>query len=509
MMPKRLTSFIAVLFMGLCPSYAHGDAPTKGVDAVINDYFAPVSDAIFSTVFTTIPIAGQDLPLVLIWLAAASVFLTLYLGFVNFRGFGHGILLIKRAIKHQDLDSMGATGHINRFQALTTTLSATVGLGNIGGVAIAISAGGPGATIWMIFMGLFGMTTKFVESTLGITYRRSNEAGRVSGGPMYYLEEGFNRLNLPRAGKALGIMFAICCVGASLGAGNLFQSNQAYSQFIVVTGGVDSWFVGKGWLFGTIMAILVGIVIIGGVRRIGEFTSRIVPFMGGIYLISAILVLVVNYDQVPSAFGVILREAMAPQAGIGALLGTLFQGMQRGAFSNEAGFGSAAIAHSAVKVNTPVSQGFVAMLEPFIDTVVVCTATALVIVVSGAYQDTTGLSGVELTSRGFESVIDWFPILLAIAVILFAFSTMLGWSYYGTKCFAYLFGRSRTAEMLFKLVFCGFIIIGASAELSAVISFADGMFFLMTIPNLIGVYLLAPEVKAHMTRYWDKVQELT
>ncbi len=508
-MIKRLISFAFSFLLASMPKLGYADAPTVGIDAIINDYFAPVSDAIFSTVFTTIPIAGQDLPLVLIWLAMASVFLTLYLGFINFRGVGHGLLLIKRAIKHQDLDSMGATGHINRFQALTTTLSATVGLGNIGGVAIAISAGGPGATIWMIAMGLFGMTTKFVEATLGITYRRANDAGRVSGGPMYYLEEGFDRINLPGLGKILAIMFAICCVGASLGAGNLFQSNQAYSQFIVVTGGAESWFVGKGWLFGLVMAILVGVVIIGGVRRIGEFTSRIVPFMGGIYLISAILVLIVNYQQVPSAFGVIFNDAFTPEAGIGALLGTLFQGMQRGAFSNEAGFGSAAIAHSAVKVNTPVSQGFVAMLEPFIDTVIVCTSTALVIVVSGAYLNTTGLSGVELTSRGFESVIDWFPMLLAVAVILFAFSTMLGWSYYGTKCFAYLFGRSRTAETIFKLVFCGFIVIGASSELSAVISFADGMFFLMTIPNLIGVYILAPEVKSHMTRYWNKVQELT
>ena len=370
-----------------------------------------------------------------------SIVFTIYMRFVNIRGFRMAIDIV-RGIYSNPNDK----GEVSHFQALTAALSGTVGLGNIAGVAIAISLGGPGATFWMIIAGLLGMSSKFVECTLGVKYRIENADGSVSGGPMYYLSRGFAEKGWPGLGKVLAVFFAVMCIGGSIGGGNMFQVNQAFQQFEAVTGGTESFIHGQGWIFGLVMALLVAVVIIGGIKSIAKVTDKIVPFMCGIYVLAALVILFGNFTRIPEAFGLIFAGAFSPMAISGGIVGVLIQGFKRAAFSNEAGIGSASIAHSAVKTNEPVTEGLVALLEPFIDTVIVCTMTALVIVITGTVDGGgvwqplgAGGDGIHLTSTAFSSVITWFPIILAVAVILFAFSTMITWSYYGIKSWKYLF----------------------------------------------------------------------
>ena len=432
----------------------------------------------------------KQMPFIIIWLIIGSIFFTFYTRFINIRGFKHAIDLLRGKY-----DKPGSKGQINHFQALMTALSATVGLGNIAGVAVAISMGGPGATLWIFLFGFFGMATKFVESTLGVKYRMMNNNGEVFGGPMYYLKMALSKKNKPILGQILAVLFAIFCVLGSFGAGNMFQSNQAFQQISAVF----AIFQGTELLFGIVLAILVGLVIIGGIKSIARVTSKVVPLMIVIYVSFALIIVLYNIDQIGVAFGKIFQGAFDPEAAKGGLIGVLIIGIRRAVTSNEAGVGSAAIAHASVKTDNPITEGFVALLGPFIDTVVICTLTALVIIFTG--YDSSSLIGAKLTSAAFSSIFPWFQYVLSIAIFLFAFSTLLSWPYYGLKAFNFLFGKSKWVTNLYKVLTLIFIIIGCTSELGAVIDFTDFMMMSMAFPNLIGMYFLAPEILKDLKAY--------
>jgi AGCS family alanine or glycine:cation symporter len=469
------------------------------VDQQINDFFAPVSEFALGTVLYSVNIGGIDIRLLVLWFIVAAVFFTLYLGFVNFRHFRHGL-----ACALGKFDDEKDDGQINSFQALMASLSGTVGLGNIAGVAAALSVGGAGAIFWMVVMGLLNMSVKFAEVTLGVAYRQhedKDDYSRLYGGPMYYLRDGLAKKGLAVPGKILGIMFALCCIAGAIGGGNMFQANQAFQQVVNITGGETGFMADKGWLFGIGLSVLVGIVIIGGIKSIAAVASRIVPFMGIMYVCAALVVLAVQFDHIPGAFGQIFDGAFTLKAGLGGLVGGLLIGVQRAAFSNESGLGTAAIVYAAARAHHPVAQGMASMIGPFIDTVVVCTATALVILVSDMLEHGNGIEGVELTSRAFATGLSWFPYMLALAVFLFAYSTLITFAYYGVKCLTFIFGQNDALEMGFKVVFCLFTIIGASMNFGRVIDLTDALILSMAIPNIIGLYILAPEIKALMTDY--------
>ena len=438
----------------------------------------------------------QTIPFIVIWLVVGSVFLTLKMGFINFRAFSHAINVTRGKFTDPN-----APGEVSHFAALSTALSATVGLGNIAGVAIAVSMGGPGATFWMIVAGLFGMTAKFTECTLGQMYREVRPDGSVLGGAMQYLSKG-----LAGPGKFLAVMFASLCVGGSLGGGNSFQVNQSLNAMQETV----PFLADMPWAYGLLMAVLVGIVIVGGVKRIASVADKIVPAMVMVYVSAAIFVILSNAADIPAAFSSIFTQAFSPDAVYGGFIGTLVVGFQRAAFSNEAGAGSAAIAHSAAKTDYPVREGIVALLEPFIDTVVVCTMTALVIVVSGAYNNPAyadiiaSKAGAALTSRAFGENISWFPYVLSAAVFLFAYSTMISWSYYGERCWVWMFGDA--SSRYYKALFLLFVFLGSIITSTNVLDFGDLMILGMAFPNLIGVYLLSGKVKAALGDYWGKLQ---
>ncbi len=433
---------------------------------------------------------------IVVWLVLGATFFTIRMGFINLRGFKHSFDLARGKF-----DDPNAPGQVTHFQALATAVSGTVGLGNIAGVAVAISVGGAGATFWMIIAGLLGMSSKFVECTLGVKYRKILPDGRVFGGPMNYLRDGLSAQGKGNLGKALAVLFAILAVGASFGGGNMFQANQSFeqleSQFPVLAG--------QGVWFGVITAVLVGVVIIGGIQSIAKVTGKIVPIMAGTYIVAALVVIFINIENVGPALEAIYDGAFSPSALKGGVIGVLITGFRRAAFSNEAGVGSAAIAHSAAKTNHPVSEGFVALLEPFIDTVVVCTLTALVLIFTGMHE-VQGMGGAELTSTAFGSVISWFPYVLAIAVFLFAFSTMISWSYYGMRAWTYLFGKSKKSELIYKLIFLVFVVVGASVSLGAVLDFSDMMILAMSFPNIIGLLLMSGEVRRDLREYMRKLR---
>lgn len=494
---KTAAASAVAMISATLPHVVH--AQEGGLDEAINQAIAPISNVIAGTMFYSVPIAGTAFPLIVGWLVVAATIFTLYFGFVQFRKFGHAISLVKGDYSHPE-----DAGEVSHFQALATALSGTVGLGNIAGVAVAVSIGGPGATFWMILAGLLGMASKFTECTLGVKYRNEYEDGRVSGGPMYYLSKGLAEKGKPGLGKVLAILFAVCCIGGAVGGGNMFQANQAFQQVVNVTGGENSFLAGSGWLFGLVMAIIVGVVIIGGIKSIAKVTEKIVPFMAVIYVTAGMIIILSNISMVGDAFAQIFVGAFTGAGVAGGVVGALIQGFKRAAFSNEAGIGSAAIAHAAVRTKEPVTEGYVALLEPFIDTVVICTMTALVITISGELN--SGLTGVELTSAAFASAFTWFPLILALAVVLFAFSTMLSWSYYGLKSWTYLVGEGKGKEIIFKLFFCLCVIVGASMSLGPVIDFSDSMIFAMAIPNIIGLYFLMPVVRGEINQYWAKIE---
>lgn len=449
----------------------------------------------------------KHIPLIVIWLIMGAIFFTFRMKFVNIRAFRHAIDLVRG--KFDKPDDIGEVSH---FQALATALSGTVGLGNIAGVALAITVGGPGATFWMIIAGLFGMSAKFVEVTLGVKYRKIFDSGEVAGGPMYYLSRGLKTKNLGKLGAVLAFIYAVLVIGASFGGGNMFQANQAYLQFSSIFPSLE----GKGAWFGLGVAILVGFVVIGGIKNIAKVTEKIVPFMAVLYMLTALVIIGLNISDLPTVLRLIFDGAFSPEAIKGGVLGVLILGFQRAAFSNEAGIGSASIAHSAVKTDEPISEGIVALLEPLIDTVFICTLTALVIIFTGYHQPeiAAGLDGAQLTSKAFGSIFAWFPYLLSIAIMLFAFSTMISWSYYGLKGFNYLFrtklrnltGNDNISKYIFFSIFLSFTIIGASSSMNSVIDFSDMMILTMAFPNIIGLLIMAPEVARDLKSYLRSVK---
>ncbi len=537
-MKKRLLSLLLLIV----PLIAF--AQDKGLDERINDWFMPIASGWEEFVLYPISIADNDVPIVVILLVLGATFFTFYFKFPSITKFPLAINTVRG--KYDDIEEHSISeeaavnivdgdvvdtirdeneeGEVSHFQALATAVSGTVGLGNISGVAVAIALGGPGATFWMIVCGLIGMATKFVECTLGVKYRDVGADGTVYGGPMYYLSKGLKERGFGVFGKILGGLFAVLCVGASFGGGNAFQSNQAtvqLSSLFGIEGG------STGFIIGIILAILVAIVIIGGIKRIASITEKIVPFMAGIYVLAALIIIFANFSYIGDAFGLIFSGAFTPMAGLGGLVGVLIVGFQRAAFSNEAGAGSAAIAHSAVKTKYPASEGVVALLEPFIDTVVICTMTALVIIFfnidgtnlqsvfeygsvqgSNVILNGTGesLGGVDLTSRAFDSVIPGFSYVLTVAIVLFAFSTMISWSYYGLQSWKYLFGKGKKADLAYKILFLIFVVIGAAATLDAVIKFSDAMILALVFPNMIGLFFLFPKVKEELKKYLGAIK---
>ncbi|MCH2032464.1 MAG: alanine:cation symporter family protein [Tenacibaculum sp.] len=491
----------------------------SSLDERINQSFHNATSWFTDAILYQIPITDSiQIPWVLIILTLGALYFTIYFNGINIRSFMTSINIIrgkydaleanqneediKETIKVED------NGEVSHFQALTAALSATVGLGNIAGVAIALSIGGPGATFWMIVIGLLGMASKFVECTLGVKYREMDTNGTVYGGPMYYLKKGFAEIGFGKTGKIMAIVFAIMCVGGSFGGGNMFQVNQAFKLFEYVTGAEQSFIYGKGWLFGLIMSIFTGIVIIGGIKKIAKVTDKVVPVMVVVYVLAVIVVLTSNYSLIPNAFSQIIEGAFNPTGIAGGFIGVMIQGFRRGAFSNEAGIGSSSIAHSAVKTNYPASEGLVALLEPFIDTVIVCTMTALALIITGQITPGNAVSfeqGAILTSKALESSISWFPYILTIAVILFAFSSMISWSYYGYQAWTFLFGRDKITGNIYKIIFCVFTVIGAAATLNAVTDFSDAMVFSMMVPNMIGLVVLAPKVVVELKKYKSKI----
>ena len=485
-------------------------AQEKGLDKKIDEAFAPVSEFFSKTVF--FEIAGY--PFVILLLIASAAFFTLYFGFPNFRYFKTAINVVRGKYDEIEKDDSGSKeGEVSHFQALATAVSGTVGNGNIAGVALAIALGGPGATFWMIICGLIGMSSKFVECTLGVKYRDVGEDGTVYGGPMYYLTKGLKERGFTFLGKVAAIFFAIFCIGGSFGGGNAAQSNQA-TLVLKQLLGLES--TSAGAMIGLVLAILVGIIIIGGIKRIASVTEKIVPFMALLYLIACLYILSINFSLVDDAITLIIKEAFNPTAvGVGGFIGVLMVGFKRAAFSNEAGVGSASIAHSAVKTKYAASEGLVALLEPFIDTVVICTMTALVIIIFnfGGYFEYGGdglgtvfidgvpFEGAGITTKAFEQYIPFSDVFLTISVVLFAVSTMISWSYYGLQSWKYLFGRGRAADLTYKLIFCMFVIIGSAASMSSIWDFSDAMIFAMVFPNMIGLFFLFPVVKKELEKY--------
>ncbi|MFF9755914.1 alanine/glycine:cation symporter family protein [Streptomyces sp. NPDC014344] len=488
------------------------DSITTTIDDAVSDFFDPVATTVGDIVFYTVPVAGTDLPLIVAWLVIAGLVFTAWFGLIQARK-----LKLAFDVVRGRYDEKGSPGEVNHFQALTAAVSGTVGLGNIAGVAVAVSIGGPGATFWMILCGLLGMATKFVEVTLGVKYREEHPDGTVSGGPMHYLPKGladrFGRGGA-KLGKVLAVLASVMILFFGLFGGNLFQTNQSYAQISSTFGGEDGFLASSAGavLFGLVVAALVGLVLLGGIRSIASVTSRLVPAMAIMYVVACLIVILTNVTAVPGAIGEVFQGAFEAEGVAGGVIGALIVGFQRAAFSNEAGLGSAPIAHSAVKTRHPASEGLVALLEPFIDTVVICTMTALTIVIAApaswdAAREGESIGGVTITSDAFETVLPWFPNLLTVAVLLFAFSTILTWGYYGLKAWAYLFGRSRTSETVFKAVWSVFVVAGSLLSLDSLISLADSALFLLSVFNIIGLYLLAPVVKRELDSFLTYVRD--
>ena len=472
---------------------ARADQAMGTVNTIIGAFF------FFDVIFWDDPTTGNRLPLAVMWLVLGAIYFTIKMGFINLRGFKHAI-----DITRGKYDDPKDTGEVTHFQALTTALSATVGLGNIAGVAIAVSTGGPGATFWMIVAGLLGMTAKFAECTLGQQYREVRPDGRIMGGAMHYLSKGLAEKNWPRLGMFLAVMFSILCIGGSFGGGNSFQVNQSLNAMQETIPGLGEY----PWIYGLVMTFLTGIVIIGGIRRIAAVADKIVPLMCGLYIAGSLLIIALNWGRIPAALTAIFTQAFNPDAMYGGFIGALVVGFQRAAFSNEAGVGSAAIAHSAAKTEYPVREGIVALLEPFIDTVVVCTMTALVIVITGAYNNPAyadliaNSKGAALTSRAMGEHLSWFPYLLSATVFLFAYSTMISWSYYGERCWAWMFGDNTS--QIYRAIFLVFVFLGSIITSTNILNFGDLMILGMAFPNILGVVILSGRVKAELQEYWRK-----
>ncbi|WP_411146292.1 alanine/glycine:cation symporter family protein [Streptomyces sp. x-80] len=487
-----------------------------GIEESVNSFFSPLTEAVSGVIFAELTVFGVTFPWIVAWLVIAGTAFSLYFGAIQIRGFRHAVGLV-RASRRRSGDA-GDPGEVTPFRALTAAVSGTVGLGNIAGVAVAVTVGGPGATFWMILCGVLGMAIKFVECTLGVKYREVDEDGTVRGGPMQYLRRGLADRGMPRLGRTLAPLFAVIIVTFAVLGGNMFQINQTLAQLRSVTGGVDGWMAGPGagLVFGIVAAVLIAAVLLGGMKVIGAVTARLVPAMAAIYIGACFVVIGVNIGSVPAAVASIVEGAFNPSGIAGGFIGVMIIGFQRAAFSNEAGLGSSPMAHAAVKTKHPVTEGFVAMLGPFIDTVIVCTITALTIIIARPQSWLTAREamangegapgGVTLTSDAFATVLPWFPYVLTVAVILFAFSTVITWTYYGEQGWADLFGRSRKSLTAYKLLVSACAIVGAMLTLGSVLDLADALVFALALFNVIGLYLMAPIVKKELASYRDHLR---
>lgn len=517
---KRLALLIHLLFCLLLTtsvSNAQTTRSTPSLDQQIDAWFGKITGPFVESIFFQVEIGGFKVLAVVFWLAAAGIIITIAFRFINIRAFGLALRTVKGKYSLKD-----DPGEVTHFQALSAAVSGTVGLGNIAGVAIGIQNGGPGVAFWLFLSGFLGMSTKFAECTLGVKYREFDASGNVHGGPMYYLRKGFAEKGFSKAGAILAFFFALMCVFASFGGGNVFQVNQVTSQLVNITGGKDSFFASHQWVFGLMMAFMTALVILGGIRGIARVTDKLVPVMCVTYVASCLIVLTFNANDILPALQMILHDAFQPRAAVtGGLLAAFIWGMRRATFSNEAGIGSAPIAHSAAKTRRPASEGVVALLEPFLDTVVICTMTALVICVTMHFHSPTGAEfsihnqpfilgqvsgdstkfGIQMTSLAFETVHSTFKYILFLCVFLFAFSTLITWSYYGLQAWQFIFGKHPVSAWTYKLIFCLVIIVGSSASMANATDFSDASLFAMSIPNLIGVYFLLPIVKQELNRF--------
>ena len=483
-----------VLTMFLCINSAFA----INVDEYIDKNIAPVLDKIADIIFFPINFFGNSVPLIIFWILIAGIFFTIYFKGISVWGFKHAIEVVSKPAEK----SGNGSGEVSSFQALATALSGTIGIGSIAGVAISISIGGPGAAFWIFFGALLGMSIKFVEATLAVKYRRFNEDGSISGGPMHYIAHGLTRMKLRWLGQPLSVIFAMLCIGDGITGGNMIQINQSAHQFIFITGGENSFLHGGAWIFGLIIAILIGLVTMGGIKSIAKVTTVLVPTMCAIYIISGIIVILANIVHIPSALALILKEAFHPTAVAGGVFGTIIIGLRRSVQSNEAGTGAAAIVYATAQTKEPVSQGFVALLETFL-TGVLCLFTSFAIVFSGVLDNAKigEISGIELASNAFESVLPFFPYILSMVAILFAISTLISWAYYGQKAWTFLFGEGKKRVITFNLIYCLFIVIGSAMNVKSIIEITDAMMIAMCIPNVIALYILCPEIKNDLIDY--------
>ncbi len=491
-MKKILAAIFTLLF-------SIQQANAMNVDAFMDKHIAPVSDAIAKIIFCPVHIFGGEIPVIILWVLFAGIFFTFYFKGIAVWGFKHAIDLIAKPT-HKD-----GEGEVSSFQALATALSGTIGIGSIAGVAISISIGGPGAAFWIFFGAILGMSIKFVEATLAVKYRRFNLDGSISGGPMHYIAHGLTRKNMRWLGQPLSVIFAILCIGGGITGGNMIQINQTAHQIIFITGGEHSIFHGFTWIIGLIVAILIGMVVMGGIKSIAKVTTVLTPTMCALYIISGLIVIGANFMNIPHALALIVREAFHPTAVAGGVFGTIIIGLRRSVQSNEAGTGAAAIVYATAQTKEPISQGFVALLETFL-TGVLCLFTSFAIVFSGVLDHTTigKISGIELASNAFQSVIPFFPIILSVIAVLFALSTLISWAYYGQKAWTFLMGEGKKRVLTFNLIYCLFIIIGSCMNVQSIIDITDAMMISMCVPNIIVLYILCKDVKVDLKAYCKK-----
>ncbi len=474
------------------------------LDNLIDSLLSPIADEISGIIFSSVTINGVKIEFLVALLMTAALYFTFRTRFIGIWGFKHGLKLILNKYKHEDTIKRKKKGEVSSFQALTATISASAGIGNVAGSAAAVSIGGPGVIFWMVIAGFFSMALKFAEVVLGIKFRKINKDGTVAGGPMYYILEGLRAPWIKPIAPYLSKIYAICCIFAMIGGWNLFQINAMTAQITEVTGGENSFFAGQSWLIGLIVAIITFITIIGGIKSIGKFTSKVTPIMCSLYVFSALVICLMHFAEIPHTIALIIKEAFKPQALTGGMFACMLWGFRRAMFANEAGLGTSPIAFSAVKTSKPVAQAFIAMLQPFVDTVIVGSATAFVIVVSGVYQQSTGLAGIELTSKAFESVCPFFPILLTFMASCFVLSTMLCGSYYGIKSWNFLFGDSKLTTRIFQVIYCIFIVIGSAMNFKSIINLSDAFTLFLAVPNLIAVFLLSDVIMKELKRYCKK-----
>lgn len=491
---RKIICFLFILFLTSQQCFA------LNVDETLNRYVAPFSDKIADFVFYPINFFGTNVPIIIFWILFAGLFFTFYFRGIAIWGFKHAIDILR---KPADNDSKSNNGEVSSFQALATALSGTIGLGSIAGVAIAISLGGPGAAFWIFLGSILGMSLKFVEASLAVKYRRFNLDGTISGGPMHYMAHGLTRKKLRWLGQPLSVIFAYLCIFGGFTGGNMIQINQTTQQLVEITGGENSVFYGQNWIIGVVVSIVVGLIIVGGIKSIAKVTEKIVPFMCLLYIISGFVVIGANFVLIPKAIFVIMEQAFFPEAVAGGVFGTIIMGLRRSVQCNEAGTGSAPIAYATVKTNEPISQGFVSLIEPFL-TGLLCLLTAFVIVITNSYTPGAGISGIQMTSSAFSSVMPFFPYILLVIVFLFALSTIISWAYYGQKAWNFLFGEGYKRTLVFQILYCLIIILGSVMNLSSVIYITDAMMVSMSVPNIITMYILAPEIKKNLAQYCMK-----